>query len=748
MTRIGLDSRLPNYETLSPAPQAQVVLAFDKESIDNFFDSGLGVNSDSLKVFSKGDGRLLNFTHELGAQEGGKAKNEFTLKIVDHDNYFLNSLFDRKFDQVLNQARKIVGLDAKETEISTNAKSETFDYRDELQTISGGLPKFYIAYGLGSNTNHWAGPFVCHLLNGIYQEDGEGIQTLELKFYPEFRTDIVPKQIEGKGGQVGLDVKSTINVAQFFFNTAGSKGSTDRKIETIEVRWLINNLQNALEESILKYLRGCGYKNVLLLFSDLEKIMEDANYDTFSGTKKITWGKKTKKYLRILNSSNLDGVAGKFADQEALYDLHRIFKLLGIDVTLPEISSENTSKINWIQNPHITQKVTTEQPYEYDDEMTKYKDDVTYGLTIKAPPQGQSVFKPVLDILNNLQDHVQRLVTPFIGVEANALIVDEWRRAHPNYITDPDEPVIVIGEEALIQKILYHKENSSLKISDYIYPSKDCIVSYISNEANDYREFMKNFHVSKRGKGFFDYNSGALPDEFSWNDRAAAEGYAVPVFKINTQNPNVLRFTSKSKGMFFSTLAGTCQTIASVIKESLKEGGVNPYMSVKSNLSDTIARVLETRNKEGDTNNVRKFAKAPTIDFKKIGDEVADLVLEGDPLGPSPVSTGNDIVSFLTYINNFYKMFNFQHMCSIKTLPYYNLSELSVLNERAILLKNQVTPVLEERSTTNSIYTGIWAFRAFKHVISTSDAYSEFSMYKMAFEFENNGDKGTIGEGD
>lgn len=746
MRKLGLDSSQPSFESLSPVPQAQVVLAFDKKAIDQFFDSGLGTDTQDLKVFSKGDGRLISFTHELGVKDGGRSSNEIKIKIIDHDNYFVNSLFDRKFDEVLNQARDIVGLEPFENNISTNAKSIDFDYSEDLnQAIKGGLPKFYIAYGLGSNTHHWAGPFVCHLVDGVYQESGNDVLTLELKFIPEFRSDIVPNQTGDKGNQVSTEIQKSEPIVQFNFNTSKEKGSMDRKLESASIRWLATNLQNALERCILKYFRSCGYNNVLLLFSDVDKALEDRNYDKVSGT--IKWKDHYTNYGRVRIDSEGTQYAITYDDWR---DMNAVFDTLGIEVSLPqELSSEkdtdsNTYESKVLNNPFITNRVSNENTPEETDEMSNRTDNIKYAIGIRTPKQGESVFQPVLDLLNNMQDQLKRLINPIVAIEANSLIIDEWRKAHANYITDPDEPVVVIGEDALIQKVLYKKQNSALKVSDYIELDKPCVVSFIAKESEQYGPFMEEFHVSKRGKGFFDYDSVTLPDEFSWYDRAAVDGFAVPVFKINSQNPNVLRFTAKSKGIFFSTLAGTCQTIAAIVKESLTDSPTRPYISIRDNMKNLIQRVLQTKYNEGNTNNIREFAKAPPIDFEKIANDVTDLVVDGNPVGPSPVSTGNDITAFLAYINNFYRLFNNLHVCSIKTVPYFNLSELSLMHERCILLKNLITPVAEKRGPTKSIYTGIWSFRSFKHVISNTDAYSEFGLYKMPFEFEDNGDKGTI----
>lgn len=747
MRKLGLDSSQPNFQNLSPVPQTQVVVAFEKTAIDKFFDSGIGVDTQDLKVFSKGDGRLISFTHELGANEGGKAKNEISIKFIDYDNYFTNSLFDRKFDDVINQARDIVGLEPRDNPVSNTAKPSQFDYQEELnEAIKGGVPKFYIAYGLGSNTNHWAGPFVCHLVNGIYQESGNDVLTLELKFIPEFRSDIVPRQTDDKGPQVDTEVQRTVNVAQFLFNTTGEKDSTQRKIEKVQVRWLIENLQLTLEQAILKYLEGCGYRNVLLMFSDVEKIMEDNNYDTFTGLKQIRWDKKHRRprNVRIDDTSKL----GYHGDVESWYDLNRIFDLLGLELSFPELAFKGTNEaeVNWVNNPFITEQVTSSRVIEGDDTLVNQKDNVIYGITLRKPKEGESVFKPVMDLLKNFQDHVLRLVTPYVGVEANALIVEEWRKAHPDYIPDADEPVIVIGEEALIQKVLYHKENNLLRVSDYIKPEKNSVVSFIANQADDYRAFMKQFHVTKRGKSFFDYDSNRLPDEYGYTDNLEVERFAVPVFKINTQNPNVLRFTAKSKGIFFSTLASTCQTIATFIKESLN--APKEKDDYQRNLPDKFkqltARVLDRAHSEGNTNDVYDFMGSTKPDFFEIASDISELVFSGAPIGPSPISTGKSPTAFLAYINNFFKMFRHLHQCSIKTVPYFNLSELSILNEKCILLKNLVSPVAEPRGDTKSIYTGIWSFRGFKHVLSNTDAYSEFYLYKTD-PFQIQKDPNTVG---
>lgn len=86
---------------------------------------------------------------------------------------------------------------------------------------------------------------------------------------------------------------------------------------------------------------------------------------------------------------------------------------------------------------------------------------------------------------------------------------------------------------------------------------------------------------------------------------------------------------------------------------------------------------------------------------------------------------GNKFI--LSRINEYAKRFSVE--MSVKTLPYFHLSELRTINKPALFFSKRISPI------NNSIdqfdfFSGEYRITGFRHVITTSECYSEFMLTK------------------
>ena len=68
---------------------------------------------------------------------------------------------------------------------------------------------------------------------------------------------------------------------------------------------------------------------------------------------------------------------------------------------------------------------------------------------------------------------------------------------------------------------------------------------------------------------------------------------------------------------------------------------------------------------------------------------------------------------------------------SIKTLPFFNLSNFETLSKKCIFLSKRNSVIGTEPADTFDFFSGEYMITGFRHVISTSECYSEFLLNKF-----------------
>ena len=280
-----------------------------------------------------------------------------------------------------------------------------------------------------------------------------------------------------------------------------------------------------------------------------------------------------------------------------------------------------------------------------------------------------------------------------------------------------------------------------------------------------YNKIIRNivYPVIKGSGAFGDISY--IPDDFAYQDaefsdleKQYIEENGIPVFRYNTQNPNILDLKFKFGGVYFSELKMGYQKEISRLTSAVAEG-VLPTGIGTFPIRTRGAAVLYLRSKGfshglGDKNKNEIIqslagrispelaeelevdsAEAGADSFAAIIEELEQKNLHGLVLVDQELP-GNPNTIMADFAEDVYRK-SFQ--MSITTLPTFHISKTASLNGPCIVFA-QDQPILQNirgpRSLMNKFFSGLYKIMGFKHTITTSGASSEFNLVKNAPSFK------------
>ena len=743
---VGLGARTSTFsDTFSIAPQSMVALSFDRKAIQKFYEGSLKATDKDVIVFNRGDGSLLSFAHEFGGGTGSKGPGlRFSMRIVDQDNYFLNSLFSSRYEDYIARTKNALtnelkeeALDAakeirKDQKNSGNPTVESYDIiyerelSDRLRDAVKTNTNFYITYGIGPNNQYWAGPFLCTLSNGVYEEQ-DGLVIFNLEF-------VGSKAIRPTSQTITNSTQAnSVTSEEVLFAETRWRKETDNSSEfDISFKPKFKTIHQAVEVLINNYCKNVlGYSNVLLCYRDFSK--SASVFTEVSGPRATV---ASVSSITAFESLGITAVGS--TDAETFTQIQSLN---------PELEGDPLyfNRINFTLTNDFVEvtDVDTNQPWLYD----------ANNISIKLAPDGSNqddAFRPIINLLSNMSDlpNIQELVDPVAVLENDTEIIkhfyDTYNGVIPGYITDPDEPILIIGENALVQHVLYGKPVSDESlISERMVGSVDTVVKKVY-EARD-KTFFQTRKDRKPYVSIFDEEAPVVPEDFALPQEVSSKirEFNIPVFRMNTQNANVLSLTANSDAFLISTIGQVSRQLMVSARKNAATANINLLHSQKQagEMKTKIEDMLTSAYKLSNVNNAYSVLTQSIVgdpDFQSMAGDLANLILAPDSalVGPNPLTTGTSSSSLIAYLYNFFKLFSSQHTAIIKTVPHFNFSDTSLLGDNCILFKNINRSLMGDPSVTNSIYTGVWIITGFKHVISGDDAYSEFSIVKKPFSME------------
>jgi len=418
--------------------------------------------------------------------------------------------------------------------------------------------------------------------------------------------------------------------------------------------------------------------------------------------------------------------------------------------------------------------------------------------TDKKIPDHMKVINSVLDRIKKMckGSYVFSRVSAFTETDINILKIwkeysdKEFSYTFAGYDTfHPDREAIIVGDSAMIKDYLY--ANIDVKAVDRNAKSlrtKSKQFEKGSDEYNNLRfsadmqhplhpldlPILTAINYSKRVKEITQPNIDAdagfgdisyIPDEFSYRDSELSPDAAnlvkeknIPVFRYNTQNPNVLDMKFKFGAVYFAALKTGYQKEISKLASAVANGslptgiGTFPittreraieYLRMKqyssgmgddeqkeilkdlaAKLSPTLVEDLKESSPDRAADALAAVIKTAELDNKK-GLILFDQHLPGNP---------NDIIADLSE-----RMFRDGLQMSITTLPTFHLSKIASINTACIVFA-QDQPITQTQiprtDLLNKFFSGLYKIIGFKHVIDSKSATSEFRLVKNAPKYK------------
>jgi hypothetical protein len=323
---------------------------------------------------------------------------------------------------------------------------------------------------------------------------------------------------------------------------------------------------------------------------------------------------------------------------------------------------------------------------------------------------------------------------------------DTWR---------PEKPTVIYGDVTMITNLLYAQE--TVKNNDPIHwHEKESLGSTYQ------REVKELFDIENKSTPFG--KTSSLPDQFGYTDELftadqvkTIEEKKIPVFRYNTENPNILDITYNDEGLYLSLLNNFFSLNVDRIANAAADGGVPlrlsdlPIVSKEALdvaiISSKMAMfgpilsneeiVDEVMNKVSPELADELFGTDWYVDATEVNNYVAELEQRMDKekdglnikLSQDRKTDPKTIIqSSVDYIAQAAKTIN------IKTLPFFNIATRGLALQNPCIVFYQDAPVLaqqrQKRTGFNNFLTGIYALQGFRHKIGRK-VESEFLLAKV-----------------
>lgn len=455
-----------------------------------------------------------------------------------------------------------------------------------------------------------------------------------------------------------------------------------------------------------------------------------------------------------------------------------------------------------IPSSEISKFSVNEYANDPEQAVNKFIDDRVFTAVIdKTKDMIPDHILVIKSILNRIQkmckgSYVFSRVSAFTETDVNILKIwkeysdKEFSYTFAGYdVFHPDREAIIVGDSAMIKDYLYanidvkavDKQAKSLRTKSKQFEKGSDEYNNLRFSANMQHPLhpldlpiLTALNYNKRIKEIAqpDINTDSafgdlsyIPDEFSYKDSELSPDAAklikeknIPVFRYNTQNPNVLDMKFKFGGVYFAALKTGYQKEISKLASAVANGslptgiGTFPittreraieYLRMKQyssgmgddeqkeilkdlagRLSPTLVEDLKESSPDRAADALAAVIKTAELDNKR-GLILFDQHLPGNP---------NDTLADLSE-----RMFRDGLQMSITTLPTFHLSRVASINTSCIVFA-QDQPITQTQSPStdllNKFFSGLYKIIGFKHVIDSKSATSEFRLVKNAPKYK------------
>lgn len=727
-------------------PTANVIITQKKEPLNKFLEkmasgesipsllselSGPGV--DQLLFSNYNNPNFISFEHATI-----KGDVETKLEFIDPKNEFEERFLATSsiYDEVLEQFRE-------QQRFGTTRDLTSENLQEGLQQKI-----FYIAYGIGDNIDSWSGVQRMQLTGASLDVTKSRRISLRFASLPralakDRRVGLFGDPIDLNTMGVEFDCDGYSDRIDFFNNFKYGRRAYGRGLvgPTVDLHELITD---TLRDYLKKATNGA---NVVVLLPDLNKLLSK-NFDSYKADNTNSLTNPTDSLKIALNSILSDiniFLDGSQPDRRGIATITA--------ATEEKVRAEG-DPTNLLEHHYKTTL--------YRSRLSSYKEEGIPDLE-----------KPLFDVMIgiNSKSKNQYKINPVLFSEADTTVTDFWSEKDDKFtfgLYDADffgggwnknKPTVVFGDLTLITNLLYGQKQRPLDIPIHKTTKEELDDSYIS-EFNEL--FEPNNILTPFGK------VSDVPDEFGYTDELftpdqlkTIKERKIPVFKYNTQNPNITDLIYKDEAIYYTLLNNSFALNVNRIADTAADGGVplrlsnkpivsrealdasiiaskiaafGPVLSnqeIVNEIFDKIDPVLRSEvmapvypdNNEGKNTDIRNYVS----EIDNIIDENLDFLnikLDSDrETDPKTI-----IQNFIDNIAQVTKEI------TIKTLPFFNISTRGLALQSPCIVFYQDAPILAQqrqpRTGFNNFLTGLYALQGFRHKIGKK-VESEFLLVKV-----------------
>ena len=766
---------------------ANIIIATSKEAINRF---------NKLKI--KASRSNINLIDEI-------AKDQEILLFNNKDNSNLIS-FTHSYGVQFDQTMKITFIDPNdEFEINFIKNLPIENIRENKY--------FYVTYGIGSDINAWAGPFKLLLLDVDIVIEGSKQITMTLapsrEVFDYYSTEVIPTSNLGIN-KIAVGYSKPIHVENLRIGV--SKDNSKKlynPIEDGEIQKPPSYSKFLKNEDRL--LKSAGYTKLSKLYKEfdfhtlvvdtfrdyLSKIFKHKNIVVLLPDLNIICASKIElhknsdlDYNRITSKGFfpfLENILGHLSLCYKAYS-KRSF-LTGVDNDLKPAGLFSIINVFTDVLYSVAETVLIEQDTGDKKENQKIAKRATVKASFFSSNDDGSELDRVSKFINGIRscNNATYNISPICFTESNPDLIDYWKNLSSDYHLfggydsfDDKNNVLVFGDYQLINDFLYHKNNllqkqekelqgrytfdfgatlDEMKKADAEYNSSFIPIHPLDRAYLDDDEYTKNVtdiifkKKSKKTDPFgttanfsSNFNFGLLTEE----EKSIIEKERIPIFKYNTQNPNIETLTFHNQGTYATQLKTSYKNTVQRTQTAQASGKItNLSKDYKvTDIPQAVAYLIEQGYSFGLKNSTKEDIIKnlySVIDPSEVGgmsESPEDLVkksiktielLEKNPTDYYQLkqfAPGTDFSIFTDFMQNLYKV---SRMMTIKTLPAFHVTKTPSLRETCVVLAQTAPLVGKDRKNSNLLnhfYSGVYTITGFNHEISPNDVYSEFYLNK------------------
>ena len=727
---------------LSPLPHetVSILLSTDRKDLERVLVKGL-VSKTNIKkgtfLFDGSNTHFLGLEHFLKSSGSGKAARSLGIRIADPHGEVINNLFEKDFlrttefeaerQQKLRAVnerlayRAVVADDAAdaaeaEAEDQKITKKEQIELEIDVAEYLNENLKYYVAYGIGSDSRFWAGPFVVQIQGANYTFTDRGFPILQLNFVPDIVFDVTLSVANRGNFYVDPQANGPVRVRASTRTKIGSVKKSKKKGKDTKGKELITilSITAAISECHRKWAKSMGIVNFIHIVPNL--LLDIKEFST-SGKAKIS-----TEFIKALTEE---------------------LEKLGFSIYNTPSEGKKKGKVE-----------RDEEEYSiFIDILDKYREvDHTIGPYARF-------MKPFTDFYTRLGEKHKMDLDFDLFMESNVEIMKMLKTLSPNKyghaIFTYDSPLYVLAERSIYAREMYNGgltvllEPQTALSNEY----KEAVGAYLYQKVTNrnlpsiYSEKNKNIHRSNPYAQLSNPTGGpfGLGQFFQSLTSLTQTGDAppVPVFEANTPNSNIVSYSlDQSVAALGALKIASGYRGDSNLKKTMRKTAVEELTKLAtsypgadflsqagkgydfSSLADNLVDSFYSTNSEG------------YVFPKRTGDPDDE-----DQANAEPESTAPMLRRYLKFFWDTTRWGGTRG--TIKTVPMFHLSDNALISQLCVLniFKNPIVGGRHKEDLYNTTYSGLYWIIGFRHVINAGEAYSEFTVLKNTIPLKGSADK-------